>query len=119
MSWITDGPWLTNLKEQVRAGAPDNTPIRVHWRTRNGAHDEMIALGELKAKVLEFVPGRKVCYVTDVADNPRNREALARFLCGADLLFIESVFLYEDANTPSASRISPRALLARSRERLP
>ena len=43
-----------------------------------------------------FVPGRKVCYVTDVADNPRNREALARFLCGADLLFIESVFLYED-----------------------
>jgi len=93
---LPTGPWLTNLKEQVRAGAPDDTPIRVHWRTRNGAHDEMIALGELKAKVLEFVPGQKVCYVTDVADNPRNREALARFLCGADLLFIESVFLYED-----------------------
>jgi ribonuclease Z len=31
-----------------------------------------------------------------VADNPRNREALARFVWGADLLFIEAVFLDED-----------------------
>jgi ribonuclease Z len=93
---LPTGPWLTNLKEQVRAGAPENTPIRVHWRTRNGARDKMITLGELKAQVLEFLPGQKVCYVTDVADNPRNREALARFVWGADLLFIEAVFLDED-----------------------
>ena len=93
---LPTGQWLTNLKEQVRVGAPDNTPIRVHWRTRNGAHDKIFPLGELKTKVLEFVPGQKVCYVTDVADNPRNREALARFLRGADLLFIEAVFLAED-----------------------
>jgi ribonuclease Z len=93
---LPTGPWLTNLKEQVRAGAPDNTPIRVHWRTRSGARDKMITLGELKAQVLEFLPGQKVCYVTDAADNPRNRDALARFLCGADLLFIEAVFLDED-----------------------
>jgi ribonuclease Z len=93
---LPTGPWLTNLKEQVRAGAPDSTPIRVHWRTRDGARDKMITLGELKSRVLEFVPGQKVCYVTDAADNPRNRDALARFLRGADLLFIEAVFLDED-----------------------
>ena len=56
----------------------------------------MISLGDLKARVLEFVPGRKVCYVTDVADNPRNRDALGDFLRGTDLLFIEAVFLDED-----------------------
>jgi ribonuclease Z len=93
---LPTGAWLTRLKEQVRAGAPDDTLIKVHWRTREGAHDEMIALGELKAKVLEFVPGQKVCYVTDVADNPRNRGALGCFLRCADLLFIEAVFLDED-----------------------
>ncbi len=93
---LPTGPWLTKLKEQVRAGAPDDTPIRVHWRTRNGVRDEMMRLGELKARVLEFLPGQRVCYVTDVADNPRNREALAGFLRGADLLFIEAVFLDED-----------------------
>jgi ribonuclease Z len=93
---LPTGPWLTRLKEQVRAGAAEHTPIRVHWRTRNGPHDLMIPLGELKAKVLDFAPGQRVCYVTDVADNLPNRETLASFLRGADLLFIEAVFLDED-----------------------
>jgi ribonuclease Z len=93
---LPTGPWLTTLKEQVRAGAPDDTPIKVHWRTREGAYDKLIALGELKTKVLEFLPGQKVCYVTDVADNPINRDALADFIRGAELLFIEAVFLDED-----------------------
>lgn len=93
---LPTGPWLTELKQQVRAGAPDETLIKIHWRTREGARDELIALGELKAKVLEFVPGQKVCYVTDVADSPHNRATLARFLSGTDLLFIEAVFLDED-----------------------
>lgn len=93
---LPTGPWLSDLKEQVRAGAPDNTPIRIHWRTRSGGHDEIVSLGELKSKVLEFVPGQKVCYVTDVADNPLNRETLTPFLRRADLLFIETVFLDED-----------------------
>ena len=56
----------------------------------------MISLADLKTKVLEFVPGQKVCYVTDVADNARNRQALSRFLRNTDLLFIEAVFIEED-----------------------
>jgi ribonuclease Z len=93
---LPTGAWLTELKERVRAGAPDDTPIRVHWRTREGGHDEVFALGELKARALEFVPGQRVCYVTDVADSGGNREALAGLLHGVDLLFIEAVFLHED-----------------------
>jgi ribonuclease Z len=93
---LPTGPWLTDLKEQVRAHAPEDTPIRVHWRTRDGGRDVVFPLGELKARALEFVPGQRVCYVTDVADNERNRHTLAGFLQGVDVLFIEAVFLDED-----------------------
>jgi ribonuclease Z len=93
---LPTGPWLTELKRQVRAGAPDETPIRVQWRTRDGSRDRTFALGELKRDVLEFVPGQRVCYVTDVADSERNRAALAEFVRDADLLFIEAVFLDAD-----------------------
>jgi ribonuclease Z len=58
----------------------------VQWRTRDGPHVQELGLGELKQKVLEFVPGEKVCYVTDVADNEDNRAALAAFLQDADLV---------------------------------
>ena len=33
-----------------------------------GVRDETMPLGQLKRDVLQFVPGQKVCYVTDVAD---------------------------------------------------
>jgi ribonuclease Z len=93
---LPTGGWLTELKARVRENAPDDTPIRVHWRTREGGHDRVFPLAELKARVLELVPGQRVCYVTDVADHPRNREALAAFLRDVDLLFIEAVFFDED-----------------------
>jgi len=99
---LPTGPWLTELKKRVREGAPDSTPIKVHWRARNGPYVQEMELGDLKHKVLELVPGQKICYVTDVADSERNRHALAAFLQGADLLFIEAVFL--DADRAHAER---------------
>jgi ribonuclease Z len=93
---LPTGQWLTELKRLVRAGAPDETPVRIHWRTREGSREETFPLGELKRKVLELVPGQKVCYVTDVAGHERNTQALVQFVQGADVLFIEAVFLDED-----------------------
>jgi ribonuclease Z len=93
---LPTGRWLTELKEKVRDGAPDDTPIRVYWRTREGSHEETFALGELRRRVLEFVPGQKVCYVVDVAGHGQNRAVLSDFLRNADLLFIEAVFLDVD-----------------------
>ncbi len=93
---LPTGAWLTELKKQVRAGAPDDTPIRVRWRTREGSHERTFALGELEQKVLQFVPGQKVCYVTDAAGTEHNRSALTQFVRDADQLFIEAVFLDED-----------------------
>lgn len=94
---LPTGPWLTELKRKVREDANDETPIHIHWRTREGSRDETVQLGELKNKVLEFVPGQRVCYVTDVAGHEANSRALIEFLHEADLAFIESVFLDEDA----------------------
>jgi len=99
---LPTGPWLTELKQRVREGAADTTPIKVQWRTRDGSQVQELQLGALKRQVLDFVPGQKICYVTDAADNERNRNALAGFLKGADLLFIEAVFL--DADRAHAER---------------
>jgi ribonuclease Z len=99
---LPTGPWLTELKRRVRAGDPDDTPVRVYWRTRAGSREQIFELGELKRQVLEFVPGQKVCYVTDVAGHAQNCSKLVRFLRDTDLLFIESVFL--DADREQAER---------------
>jgi ribonuclease Z len=99
---LPTGPWLTELKKQVRAGAPDDTPVQIRWRTREGAREQTFALGLLKRDVLDFVSGQKVCYVTDVSENERNIDALIEFVRHADLLFIEAVFL--DADRDLAKR---------------
>ncbi|MDB6106833.1 MAG: rnz [Gammaproteobacteria bacterium] len=94
---LPTGRWLTELKKQARAGVPDDTPITIRWRTRDGSREQTFPLGELKRDVLEFVPGQNVCYVTDVSGNPRNTARIVEFVMHADLLFIEAVFLETDA----------------------
>jgi len=93
---LPTGPWLTELKRKVREGASGGTPIRVQWRTRDGSREETFALGDLRDRVLEFVDGQRVCYVTDVAGHETNTRTLIEFLEDADLAFIEAVFLEED-----------------------
>src|SRR6185312_12141492 len=93
---LPSGPWLTELKQRVRSGEPDDTPVVVRWRTREGSREETFPLGELKREVLDFVPGQKVCYVTDVLGSARNLERIRAFVADADLLFIETVFLEAD-----------------------
>jgi len=83
------GPWLSELKRAVAEGAADDTPIRANGR--------VLSLGELKAQVLRLVPGQKLCYVTDVVYSADNEQRVAALALEADLLFIECVFLDEDA----------------------
>lgn len=99
---LPSGPWLTELKKLVRQRAPDDTPMNVRWRTRDGAREKTFPLGELKHDLLEFVPGQKLCYVTDVSGDERNRSRLQHFLHGADILFIEAVFRESDTDLATA-----------------
>ncbi|MBI4194381.1 MAG: ribonuclease Z [Betaproteobacteria bacterium] len=91
------GPWLKELKQAAIRGAPDGTPVRARWRDRDGAHERTFPLGELKARVLRLVAGEKLCYVTDVVQSEENARRIAELAADADRLFIECVFLDEDA----------------------
>jgi len=93
---LPSGPWLSQLKALARQGAAEDTPVPVRWRTREGHREQTFTLGELKRDVLEFVPGQRVCYVTDVNGDPLNRERICEFVRGADILFIEAVFAQAD-----------------------
>lgn len=98
---LPTGHWLHALKRAAQSGAPDDAPIEVRWRDRDGEHATLRRLGELK-HALEFVAGRRIGYVTDIRYTEANVRALERLLGGVDILFIESVFL--DAEAEHAAR---------------
>ncbi|MEZ5445419.1 MAG: MBL fold metallo-hydrolase [Gammaproteobacteria bacterium] len=91
------GAWLRDLKLAVLRSEPDSTPIRAWWRESGEIRERVLPLGELKAGVLRIVPGQKICYVTDVAGTPGNAERIVDLARGANILYIEAVFLEADA----------------------
>ncbi len=121
---MTPGPWLAALKRAVMAGAPDDTAIEARWRDRDGEHAATRRVGDLRHVILDVVAGRRVGYVTDLRYTAANVEALSQLLGGVDMLFIESVFLQQDADHASrknhltacqagaiARRVSAKALV--------
>ena len=92
------GPWLKEFKDAVMQNAPDDTPVRACWCDRNGEHERVLALGALKAEVLRRVPGEKICYITDVAFHQGNVQRITALAADATQLFIECVFLEQDAD---------------------
>jgi ribonuclease Z len=93
---LPTGPWLTELRRLVRSGAPEETPVAIRWRDRQGTRERRPTVGELKRQVLELTPGQRLCYVTDVAMSDSNASRVVEFAAGADLLYIESAFLQAD-----------------------
>ncbi len=94
---VSAGPWLRELKHAVLTGAPETTPIRMQWRDRDGEHAMTRRVSELSHVVLDVVPGQRIGYVTDLRYTEPNVDVLCGLLAGVDQLFIESVFLDEDA----------------------
>ncbi|EXI80266.1 MAG: Ribonuclease Z [Candidatus Accumulibacter appositus] len=90
------GPWLQGLKQAVLAGASDDTPIRAFWNSVGRSEERTLTLAELRP-ALRIVPGSRIAYVTDVVHHPENVERIVSLARDADLLFIEAVFLDEDA----------------------
>jgi ribonuclease Z len=101
---LPTGPWLSRLRTLVKQGAADDTPVNVHWRDRDGGHERVFALGELRKSVLTLTPGQVVCYVSDIAGTAANRRRLVEFAGSADVLFIEAVFLQQDADHAERKR---------------
>lgn len=100
---ISTGPWLRTLRQAVLAQASDDTPIEIAWRDRAGAHAMTRTVGELRALVLDVVPGQRVAYATDLRGTEANAAVLAALLDGGvDRLYLEAVFL--DADRDHATR---------------
>lgn len=97
------GSWLAGFKEQIMQHEPEDTPVRIWWKNKEGGVDEkFMPLGVLEKTAVKMTPGQKVCYITDAVWNDANIEKMADLARGAELLFIEAPFLDEDA--PTAAR---------------
>ena len=86
---LRPGPWLNALKQAVRAGAPDDTPIEVGRGDRR-------PLGEVRDAFVTVTPGQKIAYVVDALFSPSNAAAVVRLAADADVFFCEAPFLEED-----------------------
>lgn len=80
------GPWLAALKDAVRRGAADDTPIAL-------PDGRFLPLAEARRAVLRESDGDSAVYATDVAPTPRTHESLSAFARGARRLVIEAHFL--------------------------
>lgn len=96
------GPWLRDVKAAVVRGAPDDTEFEAAWRDGDTVREASCRLGTLKERAITVVPGQKIAYVVDALYCPANAEAVIALAHGADLLFIEAVFLEEDAARAAA-----------------
>ncbi len=94
---LPTGPWLNELKRAVRVGAADDQPFPVRWRDRHGDHERVFPLGQLRHEVLRLVSGQKIVYVTDAVYHEANAARIAGLARDADVLFIETPFLDENA----------------------
>lgn len=90
------GPWLQPLKQAVLAGATDDTPVRAFWKSEGGSGERTLLLCDLRPAI-RVVPGSRIAYVTDVVHHAENVWRIIELARGADVLFIESVFLDKDA----------------------
>ena len=87
------GPWLSELKAQIRGGVADETRIAVQWP---GGRGETFALGELKTALVDITPGQKLAYVTDAIYSPGNVERIVALAKAADVLYCEAAYLERD-----------------------
>lgn len=90
------GPWLSELKDAVLRGEPDDLQFRAWWRENGEVVERRMPLGELKRDILRIVPGQKIAYITDAVYSRENREKMVSLARGADYLFIEATFLHEE-----------------------
>lgn len=99
---VPAGRWLNTLKEAVRAGSPDDTPIVAEWREGGEARTRTFTLAELRDRLLVTTRGQKLAYVVDTLFSRANLERIRALASGADVFFCESLFL--DADRDQASK---------------
>ncbi|MFO7709847.1 MAG: MBL fold metallo-hydrolase [Desulfobacterales bacterium] len=97
---LAPGPWLSRFKAALAAGADPRQPVET--QPGPGANGRCFELGELARRIARITRGQKIAYVSDVSDTPDNRRTIVELAQGADLLFIEAVFLDSERDQAAA-----------------
>ncbi len=96
------GPWLREAKAAIVRGDPDDKEFHAVWRGDSGPQEKSVRLGDLRARAVTVTPGQKIAYVVDAVYSPANAERIVALAAGADSLFIEAMFLDQDAERAAA-----------------
>jgi ribonuclease Z len=99
---VPPGRWLNQLKDAVRAGRPDETPIHAEWRDGATLRSATYTVAELRDRLLLETRGQKLAYVVDTLFSNNNLARISSLARGADVFFCESLFL--DADRDQASK---------------
>jgi ribonuclease Z len=90
---LVAGPWLTKLKDLIRARASDDELISV------GVQSDTVPvarIGDLRAELLHATEGMKISYVVDALFSESNQRKILDLATGSDLFFCETPFLDRD-----------------------
>jgi ribonuclease Z len=104
---VPAGRWLNQLKEAVRAGLPDDTPIVAEWLERgdgSGGRQRLsreFTVGELRRDLLVETRGQKIAYVVDTIFTQANMRRVCDLVHDADVFFCESLFLDSERHEAS------------------
>ena len=93
---LSPGPWLTDFKRLIRAGAPGETTIRASCMEGSSERVREAALGDLKDRIMTVTRGQKIAYVTDALYSRENRQKITVLAQDADIFFCEAMYLEQD-----------------------
>jgi ribonuclease Z len=90
------GPWLMDLKRAVRAGAPEDSQIRVAWSDGEERQERILPLAALRSSLLAVTPGQKLVYVTDAVGSEENAAKIEALASRADYFYCEAGYPERD-----------------------
>ena len=94
---VPTGPWLSELKQALRRGEPDDFVVTARWQPKDGQEQRRdFALGDVGGCLVKETRGQKLAYVVDTLYSPDNAARIAALAHDADLFFCEAPFLNED-----------------------
>jgi ribonuclease BN (tRNA processing enzyme) len=93
---LLPGPWLGRLKRCVTAVTPD---VDIEMPDGSSRRAE-----ELIRDLLVILPGKKLAYVTDLADTPENLRKVTELARSAHTLFCETTFTAADKDKAESTQ---------------
>ena len=93
---VPAGPWINRLKDAIRTGAADETPLIASWFADGERCQRAFRVGELRDRLVVQTAGQKLAYVVDTLFSKANVAAVVELARDADVFFCESLFVDAD-----------------------